>query len=319
MPGVPSRKQIVRELRKYTPRTMDRTIAYINRTEDENSVNSVSWVSFSGVGGVRRLEALANALEAKPSWPSGLAGALSYDLLAARLAFFWHRQYDVLFPFHPQPIHLMDWEAETTTMGLAFVLGWREEAVIQGYIATATLNQDYSFGTGYDERHRRGHAFMLRLFADWRNDGTGHRFPEWAHTVPVYETLLQRWRVADSPELAQLLHAACEHHLQQGIPDTAKVFHDFGDDLLTRVPVEILMVLRLREIEGLSVPGVEHPLMEAPFNALLPPVPVPEPDEYVKGTMKRVHEDWPQFDDWMTLEALRRQASLQVQARRPCS
>ena len=35
MPGVPSRKQIVRELRKYTPRTMDRTIAYIPRAQFE--------------------------------------------------------------------------------------------------------------------------------------------------------------------------------------------------------------------------------------------------------------------------------------------
>jgi len=271
------------------------------------------------MGATRQLEAVANALEAQPTWPSDLAGSLSYSLLAARLAFFWHRQYDVLFPSHPQPIHLMDWEPETTSMALAFMLGWREQAVIQGYIATATLNQDYSLECGYGGRHRRGHAFMLRLFAAWRNDGTGYRFPEWAHAVPVYETLLQRWRLADSQELTQLLHTACEHHLQQGIQDTAKEFHDFGDDRLTRVPVEILMVLRLREIEGLSVPSVEHPLMEAPFDALLPPVPVPEPDAYIKGTMKRVHEDWPQFENWMTLEALRRKASPQVRASRPCS
>jgi hypothetical protein len=318
MAGVPTRKQIVARLRKFTPRTMNSAIAYNSRA-DENSVNAVSWWSYRGVGGTRALDALANALESQPSWPSDLAGSLSYDLLATRLAFFWHRQYDVLFPSHPQPIHLMDWELETTTMAMAFMLGWREQAVIQGYIATATLNQDYSLATGYDERHRRGHAFMLRLFAAWRGDGTGHRFPEWASSVPVYETLLQRWRVADSRELAQLLYTACEHHLQQGIQDTTQVFHDFGDDRLTRVPLEILMVMRLREIEGLSVPSVVHPLMEAPFNALLPSVPVPEPDEYMKGTMKRVHEDWPQFDDWMTLEALRRQASLQMQARRPCS
>jgi hypothetical protein len=151
---------------------------------------------------------------------------------------------------------------------------------------------------------------MLRLFGAWRNDGTGHRFPEWAHTVPVYETLLQRWRGAESEELAQLLQTACEHHFEQAIPDKSKVFHDFGDDRISRVPLEILMLLRLREIERLSVPGVEHPIMEPPFNELLPPVPVPEMDAYMKGTLERVHEDWPHFDDWMTLDALRRQASL---------
>lgn len=308
MPGVPTRKQIAKRLRKYTPRTMNSAIAYNNRT-DENSCNAVSWVSYLSMGGTRQLEALANALEARSSWPTDLAGSLSYILFAERLSCFWHRQYHVIFPFHPQPIHLMDWEHATTEMALAFMLGWREQAVIQGYIALITLNRGYSLATGYDERHRRGHAFMLRLFGAWRNDGTGHRFPAWAHTVPVYETLLQRWRDADSGELAQLLHTACEHHLQQGIQDTVKEFHDFGDDRITRVPLEILMLLRLREIEGLTVPIVTHPLMEAPFDELLPPVPVPEADAYMKATMKRVDEDWPQFENWMALDSLRRQAA----------
>jgi hypothetical protein len=286
---------------------MDMAIAYNNRT-GENRVNAVSWVSYMSMGSRRQLDALANALEVQPSWPIDLANSLSYALFAERLSCFWHRQFHVVFPFHPQPIHLMDWERSTTEMALAFMLGWREQAVIQGYIAMITLNQGYSIASRYDERHRRGHAFMLRLFGAWRNDGSGHRFPAWAHTVPVYETLLQRWRDVDSEELAQLLHTACEHHLQEGIPDTSKVFHDFGDDRITRVPLEILMLLRLREIEGLSVPSVNHPLMEPPFDALLPPVAVPQPDMYMKATMKRVEEDWPQFENWMTLDALKRQA-----------
>jgi len=304
MPGVPSRKQLATRLRKYTPRSLDRAIEY-NRRTDENSVNAVSWVSYMAMGSTRHLEALANALEAQPSWPSDLASSQSYVLFAERLSFFWHRQFRVTFPAHPQPLRFMDWESGTTAMALAFMLGWQEQAVIQGYIATASLNQDYSLAVGYDERHRRGHAFMLRLFASWRNDGTGHRFPDWAHSVPVYETLLQRWRSADATELGQLLHAACEHHLEQAILDTRKAYHDFGDDRLARVPLEILMVLRLREIGGLVVPRVNHPLMEAPFDDMLRPMAVPDPDDYMKGTMKRVMEDWPQFESWVALDAIR--------------
>jgi len=286
---------------------MDRAIEY-NRRTDESSVNAVSWVSYLSMGSTRQLEALANALEAQPSWPTDLASSLSYGLFAERLSFFWHRQFRVTFPAHPQPLRLMDWESTTTKMALAFMLGWQEQAVIQGYIAAASLNQDYSLAVGYEERHRRGHAFMLRLFASWRNDGTGHRFPDWAHSVPVYETLLQRWRSADATELGRLLYAACEHHLEQAILDRRKAYHDFGDDRLARVPLEILMVLRLREIEGLAIPHVTHPLMEPPFDVLVPPVPVPEADAYMKGTMQRVDADWPQFENWMTLDAIRRLA-----------
>ena len=86
MSGVPSRKQLATRLRKYTPRNMDRAIGY-NRRTDENSVNAVSWVSYMAMGSTRQLDALANALEAQPSWPADLASSLSYDLFAERPQF----------------------------------------------------------------------------------------------------------------------------------------------------------------------------------------------------------------------------------------
>jgi len=52
MPAVPSRKQIVSRLRKFTPRTMERANAYDNRA-DGNPVNAVSRVSYLSVGGTR--------------------------------------------------------------------------------------------------------------------------------------------------------------------------------------------------------------------------------------------------------------------------
>ena len=44
----------------------------------------------------------------------------------------------------------MDWGCVTTKMALAFMLGWQEQAVIEGDIAAASLNQDYSLAVGYD-------------------------------------------------------------------------------------------------------------------------------------------------------------------------
>jgi hypothetical protein len=229
MPGPLSRKQLIPKLRKYTQRTMDRTVAYNSRCDD-NPVNAISWVSFLSVGSTRQLDAIANALEAKPNWETDIGNSLSYLMFADRLSFFWHRQFRFVFADHPQPLRMMDWESMTLTMGLAFAIGWRELAEFQGCLTTATLNQAYHLANGQDERHRRGHAFMCRLFASWRRDGTGHRFPGWAHGVPAYEQLLDRWRSADTPELERLLLSACDHHLEQGTLDTKNACFDFGDD-----------------------------------------------------------------------------------------
>ena len=283
---------------------MDRTVAYNSRCDD-NPVNAISWVSFLSVGSTRQLDAIANALEAKPNWETDIGNSLSYLMFADRLSFFWHRQFRFVFADHPQPLRMMDWESMTLTMGLAFAIGWRELAEFQGCLTTATLNRAYHLANGQDERHRRGHAFMCRLFASWRRDGTGHRFPGWAHGVPAYEQLLDRWRSADTPELERLLLSACDHHLEQGTLDTKNACFDFGDDRIARVPLEIFMLLRLREFEGLAVPRLTHPLMEAPFDELPSTIPVPAPDEYMRGTMMRVSADWPQFADQTSLDAIK--------------
>ena len=302
-----SRKQLISQLRKYTPRTMDRAIAY-NARADDNPVNAVSFVSYWSVGSTRELDAIASALEGRSTWVNELAAAVQYQLFADKLSFFWHCRFRVVFPEHTQPLRLMDWEAMTETMAQAFLLDWRELASYQGYLAIAALNQSFHLASGYDERHRRGHAFMLRLFASWRGDGTGHRFPSWAHSVAVYERLLERWREGDNAELEKLLLEACDVHFEQSVRDKKNSYHDFGDDRIARVPLEILMVIRLREIMGLSVPSLEHPLMEAPFDRLPHEVPVPAPDEYMRGTMNRVTKDWPLFDAETAVETVKRLA-----------
>jgi hypothetical protein len=304
MTSAPSRKHIVSQLRKYTPRTMDRAAAY-NRRTDENSVNAVSWVSYMSVGGTRQLDALADALEAKARWADGLAGALAYEMFADKLSFFWHGQFREEFAHHAQPLRMMDWESMTTTMALGFALGWRDQATYQGYLVAATFNRDYHLAAGYDERHRRGHAFMLRLFANWRGDGAAHEFPVWACSVPVYERLMQRWRSTELGEVQHMLLEACDHHLAEGGPDKKNTYHDFGDDRISRVPLEIMMVLRLREFEGLANPMLDHALMEAPFDTLPQSVAMPAADEYMRGTLSRAMTDWPQFTSATSLETVR--------------
>jgi hypothetical protein len=61
----------------------------------------------------------------------------------------------------------------------------------------------------------------------------------------------------------------------------------------------------LREMAGLPVTVVRHPLMEAPFDTLPRPIPVPEPDGFMSGTLRRAAEDWPGMEEQVSLEAVR--------------
>jgi hypothetical protein len=70
------------------------------------------------------------------------------------------------------------------------------------------------------------------------------------------------------------------------------------------VQVEILFILRLREWEGLANPSLDHPLMAAPFDRLPPVQPVPELDDLMLGVLKRAREDWPQYDEVLSLDSL---------------
>jgi len=153
----------------------------------------------------------------------------------------------------------------------------------------------------YEEKHRRVHAFMLHLFAIWRGD-IDHNWPSYAYSEPIYEGILERWREPNPEVLKPWLLAACDRHTHESKRDTEKIFHDCST--FPRTPLEILFLFRLRELVGLSNPVLDHPLMESPFNRLpesqLPYV----PDENVLGTLARVREDWPNFDQVVSLQLL---------------
>lgn len=307
----PSRSQLIEGLRRAPVVSMTAAVAYIERKDQmQNRTNMVQNNAFTSMGMILQLGAIANALEGVPTWKDDLAKSVSYVLFGNRLRYFWHVQFPHVFPNAPRPLRAMSWEKWTNGMAFAFAFGWIEEATYHGYLIHAALNQNFQDETSYDTERRRAHAFMLRLFANWRNDGTGHRFPQWAHTVAAYEELLKHWR--EPPDvLVPLLLAACDHHLEQGELDTENEFHDFGDDRISRVPVEIFLLLRLRELEGLANPRLDHPLMEAPFDALPAPLSMPPPDDLMLGTLARAHADWPNLESVVAPEAVRTAARQQ--------
>jgi hypothetical protein len=306
-----SRRSVVEDLRTYTQSTMTRAIAYNARTDEKNKNNVPESSSYRLKGGIRQMDAMAAALEGGESWNQTLAESISYLMLSDRLLYFWHCQYDVLFPLMKGQLRLMDWVSMTNSMAFSLILGWSQQASYQGYLTYASLNQRYQLALSYDEHHRRAHAFMLRLFASWRGNDVDHFWPDWGHDVAIYEEILERWREKDPQALKPWLLAACDRHTHQSHYDSESHQFDFGDYRVTRTPIEILMVMRLRELEGLRLPVIEHPIMEAPFDNLPEPQPVFPPDELMQGTLKRAKEDWANFDLVTSIDSLKLKSNKQ--------
>ena len=298
-PRWPSRKTVIRWTAKMVPWSLDDGTVY-NMRSDAKNVRNIPSSSYGPIGHQLKAKAIALALQGRP-WEAAMVEALGYQIFDNHLDFFWHHQFRILFPDHPRPLRTMDWERMTETMAMAFVLGWTPQATHQGYLINAVLHRTWPLQLSYEQMHRRGHAFMLRLFAKWQGI-PGHDWPAFAYDEPIYEGILERWNVSDPAILEPWLIAACDRHTHEARSDSEKVFHDFSNMLCE--PLEILLLFRLRELIGLTNPVIDHPLMEAPFDHL-PAVQSPYvPDELMQGTLKRVREDWPEFDRVVSLDAI---------------
>lgn len=297
----PKRQAIVKLLEKTRPRPMDDVVAYNNRSDVDNTLNIPPNSTYIPRASFSKHTADVLALTDRP-WEHEMLNAVGLNMFATKLYFFWHVTFRRIFPESARPLRMLSWESMTETMAMAFVLGRIDEGIYQGYLTHAALNRSYQLQLSYEERHRRVHAFMLRLFADWRGD-IRHEWPSFAYSEPIYEGILERWREPDFAALAPWLLAACDRHTHESKRDSESKFYDCSE--FPRTPLEILLLFRLRELTGLQNPILKHPLMEAPFDKLPERQPPYVPDELIEGTLARVHEDWPEFDQIVALESLR--------------
>lgn len=297
----PTRKQLIEWFGKTSLWSLEKAVSYNSRSDKQNIKSIPPHTAFGPAGARLRFKAQALALQGE-QWEPHMRDALAYMMFGDQLNYFWHGQFRKIFPEHPQPLRSMNWELMVETMAMAFVLGRVEEGVYQGYLTYAALNQAYQLQSSYEDRHRCGLAFMLRLFADWRGDVT-HAWPAFATSEPIYESILGLWRTIDPEVLSPWLLAACDRHTHESQPDTESIFYDFSS--FPRMPLEILLLFSLRKALGLKNSGLRHPLMEAPFDYL--PVPQTQyvPDELVLGTLVRVRADWPEFNKSVSFQEIK--------------
>ncbi|HDX8644677.1 hypothetical protein ACK32P_05140 [Aeromonas dhakensis] len=87
---------------------------------------------------------------------------------------------------------------------------------------------------------------------------------------PLYLALLTLWDSDDVGTVGHLLTQACHLHTYGKLKDPRFHRNEAIIGWWCYWPLEVLLVLRLRQWAGLPLPVVEHPLMAAPFDALPP-------------------------------------------------
>jgi hypothetical protein len=131
---------------------------------------------------------------------------------------------------------------------------------------------------------------LLQLYALWQGlDIDWANYPK--AKLGVYRSLFAAW---DEPaRLPAALEICCDYHLIRTGESGYQEFFDHPFDIL---PAEILAVHRLRELQGLPMPVIAHPLMETALGSLPAPVRSPR-DELLQKILDIIARDVPEFID----------------------
>lgn len=163
----------------------------------------------------------------------------------------------------------------------AIALGYSEEAEILNSGMVEGLHNGLFYGFG----RTTVAPFVFGLYSNWREttlsyEGLGVK------TADVYEKLLECWRTTNLKDLVPALESACEYHVLRSQEQTDEETFEFDSFLDKLYAFEILALLRLRQQLGLSISGVDHPLLTAACTFLKDVQPFPE-DQFLRSVCEK--------------------------------
>lgn len=250
---------------------------------------------------------LSFCLDALCRWDRGhgqylaLKSESGWDLhLAKYLAYEWRNELWVAHRFFrifckgPS----VKFSAQTAALLLAHMitLGWKDEAIAYGTDTYSRVEKQtyYFISDKFDEPGSRAGKFIFRLFADWQN--ITPNLPLDLADTEIYQNVLKVWRDIELDRLTPALLAALDEHVKQTrYTSSDSVWPcEFDISVYFAYPVEILMVLRLRQYLELPLPVLDHPLMVPPLGVLPEPT-EPYTDDLLKAFEAKLRKDYPQM------------------------
>jgi len=90
------------------------------------------------------------------------------------------------------------------------------------------------------------------------------------HAPPsaTYKGIFENW---NNPEnLKQAINVACNYHLEQAHRESG--YPDFNITPYDLIPIEIIALVRIRMLKGLTTELPQHPLLDSPFYKMPPPI-----------------------------------------------
>lgn len=150
------------------------------------------------------------------------------------------------------------------SVGLPDIAKGLYHTVVAGLEGGYGVNDGHNLEIGTTLRYS---AFGLSIIGDWLGQPLNldkHALPR----DPAWGPLVSLWRAPDPDKLLPALLAACDAHVERiGLTEREADSgnFEFYTPLLAVHPTEILAVLRLRDLLGLTNPQIDHPLMQTPY------------------------------------------------------
>jgi hypothetical protein len=183
-------------------------------------------------------------------------------------------------------------EGMTGNIADCLVLGWQERGIELAKLTNWGLENNRISDSGKDYHYRTAY-FVLRVIAD-QQGWPEKKWPDWALDEPLFNALIEHWRTPNPDDIAPLLLALCDRHTHESQRGNGSNSYDIETIGFWYDPYEILLVMKLRQMEGLENPVLDHLLMNTPLGKLPEPAPL-YTDELLGGLAKRMKIIYPDF------------------------